>query len=794
MENALRSENILSFSPTPPAKHSNRESGPVPELNIQKKRQEELGVTEDLLRHVYENVKDVIFLIGRDGVILSINPAFERKTGWTIEEWVGKDFHPILHPDDVRLAWVSFKNSIRSQSPVNTELRVRGRDGKYLTGEFTWSPAFKDGKIVSVMGTVRDITERKRAEEKLQRERTLLQTLIDNLPDFIYFKDPEGHYVLNNRAHLNSLGLQDQEEALGKTTFDFNPPEYAAQYFKDEMEIVRTGDPLLLKEEIAIHKDKKDQRYHLTSKLPLKDGHGVVEGIIGISRDVTEWKRAEDALRESELKYRNMFANSIQPMFQSSVEGKLLNANRALMILLGYDSLHELSEINVKDLYVNRDQRNEIRQVLETKGYLSNVELQLKRKDGNVITVIEYSRALRDEHGQIVGFEGILEDITVRKAMERKLNEYVAALECSQKKLAQLNAEKDKLFSVLSHDLRSPFGSILGFCDILLTERSQLTTEEVNQFLSFIKEGAQDQLDFVNRLLDWSRLESGRIKMEMKEVNLGNIAEKSIHSLLGLSKKNEVVIDSQLPVDLLVRGDEEMLQNVFTNIIGNALKFTAKGGSIVLQLGSQTKSEITVAIADNGVGIPEADLHKLFHVEEKYTRKGLSGEKGTGLGLPVCSEIMQKHGGSIRVESKENNGTTFFLKFPTLKTDVGPNILIVDDEDGSRVLHARHVKRFLPNAHILYASNGKEGFECASKYLPNAIVTDYAMPVTNGFEMLTQLKENAATQHIPVLVVTGEDSKASHEGMTLTGAAEVFLKPVIPDALGAALMKAVESF
>ena len=139
-----------------------------------------------------------------------------------------------------------------------------------------------------------DFTERQQVAESLEHERFLLRTLIDNLPDLIYFKDVNGGYVLNNRAHLRSLGAENQEDVLGKTTFDFNPRELARQYHDDEMAIVRSGQALLDKEELALHRDTGEERWHLTSKIPLKNCQGEVTGIVGISRDITERKRLEE--------------------------------------------------------------------------------------------------------------------------------------------------------------------------------------------------------------------------------------------------------------------------------------------------------------------------------------------------------------------------------------------------------------------------------------------------------------------------------------------------------------------
>jgi len=187
---------------------------------------------------------------------------------------------------------------------------------------------------------------------------------------------------------------------------------------------------------IALRTQSRDGRYLIgeyTWSPELVDGELV--SVIGTVRDITQRQQTENALKESEEKYRNLFANSVQPMFQSTVDGKLLNANRALLKLLGYVDFLELAQVNMRDLYVNPEMRDQIREVLDTKNHMSNVEFELKRKNGKVITVVEHSRALKDEKGSLVGFEGILEDITARKAMEQKLNQYLQPSRIRKKSL-----------------------------------------------------------------------------------------------------------------------------------------------------------------------------------------------------------------------------------------------------------------------------------------------------------------------------------------------------------------------
>jgi PAS domain S-box-containing protein len=510
-------------------------------------------------------------------------------------------------------------------------------------------------------------------------------------------------------------------------------------------------------------------------------------------RDITIEKLTQNALTESESKYRGLFANSVMPMFQSSVEGKLVNANRAMLKLLGYSNFYELADLDIaRDIYSHSNERQTVTETLHKKGYVVNAELRLKRKNGNILTVLENARTLHDENGKVIGYEGVLEDITARKAMEKKLQEYVWALEKSKNVLADLNAKKDKLYSILSHDLRSPFSSILGFCDILLKENDQLTPEDRLQFVAYIQEGAQDQLALVNNLLDWSRLESGHIKIEQTEIDVQDVVKKSVNSLLGLAHQKQVKLQTTLPANIAVRGDRHMLGQVFGNLIGNSLKFTPAGGTITIELIEEQSDQWVIGVRDTGIGIPEEDVHKLFKIEEKYTRKGLQGEKGTGLGLPVVHEIVLKHNGTIEAKSHSGIGTIFLITFPKSRLETSKNILVVDDEHGIRMLHTRYIKRVLPDANVLHASDGAGALQLAREFNPKVIISDNDMPDINGEELVRNLKSDPITSNIPIIIVTGQDSDANREALKQYGAAAVLTKPITPEQL-AEILKNIEA-
>jgi CheY-like chemotaxis protein len=248
--------------------------------------------------------------------------------------------------------------------------------------------------------------------------------------------------------------------------------------------------------------------------------------------------------------------------------------------------------------------------------------------------------------------------------------------------------------------------------------------------------------------------------------------------LLGLSYQKDIRLVNQVPRNVFLHGDHQLLFQLFTNLIGNALKFTHSDGQIFIELLQKETDLWTVAVRDTGIGIPEADLTKLFKIEEHYTRKGLQGEVGTGLGLKVCNEIVHKHQGFLSVQSTLGKGTSFIIQFPKVSIQPGKVILIVDDEYGVRVLHSKYIQRVLPHAQIIHASDGEEAFHLAQELQPLLIVTDQGMPNINGTELLKKLKEDPSTNAIPIIFVTGHDSFDMQDILKISSVTNILHKPV----------------
>lgn len=609
---------------------------------------------------------------------------------------------------------------------------------------------------------------------EIVQQNKFYERLLQFAPDMIYTVDIDGIVRFANHRTVAMTGF-NEDDFVGKHYLDFvasdhkdRVRDFYIQQIIQGIEVAYLEFPIVTQSGMEVWVGQNVTFFLDSRELSFQ----------AIARDISEKHAAEVELRRTKDRFENLFSHAVQGMFQSTVDGRIVAINSALLKLLGYDSLEELSKISVAQLYVNPEERYQVAAILESRGRCYNMEFKLKRKDGKVITVVEHSRTIKDEQGNVIMYEGIIEDATAKRAIEDQSQHYVAALKNSQEKLTELNAQKDKLFSIVSHDLRSPFSGILGFCDVLIKDDASLTHDERMEYLSYIRESANTQLELVNRLLDWSRLESGRISLEMKETDLYEVVQKSVSDLIGLVKKNNLQLRTSISRGTMMWGDQQLLQQVFNNLIANAVKFTPNGGSIDVNLQSNGADGITVDISDTGAGIPPEDLPKLFKVGELYTRKGIRGEEGTGLGLPLCFEILSKHNATITVESELGKGTTFHLRFQQMERDRETKILLIGDDSGLRKKYSQYIRKVIPEAHILHAANGDEGFILAEKSRPALIFSDCAMPTVKELEFIEKVKKSQWLAKVPIVVMTGEISGPRVESLFFSPAVEVLIKPI----------------
>lgn len=284
-------------------------------------------------------------------------------------------------------------------------------------------------------------------------------------------------------------------------------------------------------------------------------------------------------------------------------------------------------------------------------------------KSGEMRYILISTKAIFDK-GIFIGGSGTMVDITEKKLIELKLQENEALLR-------ELNTTKDKFFSIIAHDLRTPFNAIIGLSDLLLMQIQSKDYDGIEEYAEIIQNSSQQAMSLLMNLLEWSRSQTGRLEIKPVLVDIALLTRGIINLLNDSAIQKSIVIVKKLPDTATVMADKEMIATVLRNLISNAIKFTNHGGTITISIG-QKLEELVVEVADNGIGIKRENIDKLFRIDESTSTVGTQNEKGTGLGLMLCKEFITKHGGKIWVESEQGKGSVFSFSIPTVLRQLNP--------------------------------------------------------------------------------------------------------------------------
>ncbi len=411
-------------------------------VDITKYKKMERALVEGERRYhtIVDAAPDVIYTVSSDGKIISLNSAFEKITGWKREEWIGKPFVEIIHPDDVAKAVESFQKTLAGK-PEPIELKVRAKSGEYLVGEFISVPLIENGKIVGEFGIARDVTSRRKYEDELQRISTTLQALIQAIPDLVYLKDVDRRYIVVNNAFERFTGLKG-EEIAGKQDENILPFDLAEQCRKSDEITLRNGVPVRV-EEYTVN-EQGEKRYFDTIKVPIFDRSGKIAGLIGVSRDITERKLIEEKLREQEELYRSIVENSHDGIAIIDENFKIAYANNVLAEILGYSK----DEIVGQDfriflakesraLFATEEMLRQAKRHEKQRVFSATYELKIGRKDGEERTVEVKATTIWDANGRMRTIAQVL-DVTQRRKLEEERRLF-------EKRLSELNSYAQKI-------------------------------------------------------------------------------------------------------------------------------------------------------------------------------------------------------------------------------------------------------------------------------------------------------------------------------------------------------------
>lgn len=372
---------------------------------------------------------------------------------------------------------------------------------------------------------------------------------------------------------------------------------------------------------------------------------------------------------------------------------------------------------------------------------------------------------------QLKVYKGVVTDISSGKNQEEYLLSHL-------EELTKMNHAKDNFISILSHDLRAPFTSILGFTEILLNE-TQLTEAEKAEYLNYIHDSSSNQLQLVNYLLDWSRLQTGRLNIEPNRLLAQSIVFNCVSSLTGNAIRKNIDIKVKINDNIYINADERLLTQVFTNLLSNSIKFSREGKVIEISAERYNDEMVEFIVKDEGIGISPEDQLRLFRFEKMFSTSGTKGEKGTGLGLPLVKEIIEKHKGNIWFYSRENEGSEFHFTIPCASN----TILLIEniEEDSNLIINI--IKDKFPEFKIVIVNNGYEAINYIIKEHPTLIITSHEIPLMNGTQLLKSIHSGNQNFNTPVIAILNRHSEIIKKAYDEFGVHNVLAKPVDPDLL-----------
>ena len=632
-------------------------------------------------------------------------------------------------------------------------------------------------------------------------ERTMLRTLIDNLPDRIYIKDAEGRFMMNNIAHMHALGASSLEILTGKTDFDFRPRDIAQSSRDDEDIILQTGLPLYNREERTIL-STGERGWILTTKVPLTDADGKAIGIIGISRDITKRKRAEEALKTSEAKFRSLFENVRDGVYQSTPEGRFLTVNPAFVRMFGYESEDAVLQTSIdKDLYADPADRERFRDVLREQGEVRGLEVRLKKKNGDEIIVLENAYAVRGENDALLYFEGTVTDITSRKQAEERLKRQAELLKMQAGELinareAALEASrlKSEFVANMSHEIRTPMNGIIGMTSLLI--ETNLTPEQ-REYTEIVRQSGEALLTVVNDILDFSKIEAGKLTMEILDFDLITVVEGTIDLFAPRAQEKGLELVSLIEGDVLrsIRGDPGRVRQVLSNLVGNAIKFTQTGEiTVSVHVLEETDQCVKARceVTDTGIGLSDQERVRLF---QPFTQADGSTTRkfgGTGLGLAISKQLVQMMGGTIGVDSQRGKGSTFWWEaqfdkqpegqrqIPSRTNLSGLRCLIVDDNKANRDIVHHYVTSWgLLNGSAESGRHAMEMLRAATmEGTPyDLAILDMQMPEMDGLQLARLIKGDPDLSALRLILLTSMGNRKTDE-LKESGFSAGLVKPI----------------
>ncbi|MEG3973750.1 PAS domain-containing protein [Microcoleus sp. herbarium8] len=711
-----------------------------------------------LLNSILESTPDIIVVKDREGRYVALNSEVANSFyGRPIEQIIGKDDSELL-PSATAVVIMAKDRELMEAGITETyeEEVFNGRETtSFLTTKAPWRDA--QGNILGLIAIARNIGDRKQMEAKLRDRNFLLNSILESTPDIIVVKDLEGRYVALNSNVANFLG-KPIEEIIGKDDLELMSADSAREIMAKDRQVMAAGITETFEDEISA--DDKTPTTFLTTKAPWRDANGNILGIIATSRDISDRKQAEDAIKQSEERYRSLILAISQIVWTTDAEGRCQDTPS----MRAYTGQTEAEVVGFGWLdTIHPDDRERTNQVwmeaVQTKS-LFDIEYRIRAADGNYRYFQGRAVPILNEDGSIREWVGTCTDIHDRKQAEFVLSKAKEAAEAASR-------AKSEFLANMSHELRTPLNGIMGYAQIL--QRSKILKEEERSRIDVIYQCGSHLLTLINDILDLSKIEAQKVELMPTDFHfpafLQGVAEMC--RIRAELKGIQFNFPSSPELPIGIRADEKRLRQVLINLLSNAIKFT-DAGTVTFIVSFATEAKIRFEIRDTGTGIAQDQLQAIFQPFEQVGDRRRQTE-GTGLGLAISKRIVELMGSTIEVQSEMNVGSIFWFDVNLSQADewvktsqidhrgqiIGikdrqPKIVVIDDKWANRSVISNLLNPI--GFEVSEANDGQEGWEKIIEVQPDLIVTDLLMPELDGYELIKRVRESENFKDIVIIV------------------------------------------
>lgn len=640
------------------------------DISERKKAEEAIKESEGKFRALYDDNPSIYFTIDSELIILSVNQFGAELLGYKVPELIGQPLSLVFYEKDREFATQNLKHTLENHGQVfHWELRKVRKDGSMLWVKETARAVKESDENVVIYTVCEDITDRKKAEEALKESEKKFRELFNQATDMLSLTELNDDgtikgYIEVNKTATKRLGYS-KEELLNMTPFDL---------YLDKSTIMKMVSKLLKKgysiaENIQITKDGRQIPVELNTHLFKLKGKNVV---LSISRDITERKKAEEALKES-VESKSKILNALiesEEKLNATIESSpdsitvtdlnliITSCNQATVIMYGVSSKDEIIGLRIHDLVVPKYHQliSETMSKLLREMKSVTLEVELYRKNDSVFPAEISANVVKDVNGKPISFVGITKDISERKNAEKEREALINDLKRSNKELQQFAY-------VASHDLQEPLRTIASFTELIERRYRGQLDKDADEFIEFIVDGTNRMQAMIKDLLQYSRVQTKG--GEFKTTDIQKALDQALSNLkVSIEENNAEITHDELPI---VVADEKQLIQLFQNLISNAIKFRKEEEPPKIHISAckdEEKNEYVFAVSDNGIGMDPEQSKRIFEIFQRlHTRDEY---KGTGIGLAVAKKILERHGGRIWVESEPEKGTTFYFAIPIL--------------------------------------------------------------------------------------------------------------------------------